>query len=203
MGDVRQPAPVLLRPGHTDPDQQRSSSRVVNVPWINKVFSRQKSEPSPLPLAHVNQDSSFPENIRPGHSSQTLQNNNVGFQDSVPNRYRNKPDINDRDENPRQPISNYSSLLSITDSRQTAHTRPKEDMAKTLKPMLDKDASSILICWGEKERCHIVPVIIANSADEVTAWREISRAFYAFKGSWRRYIPAFGVKQVDVVEVRC
>lgn len=173
------------------------------MPWINKVFSHHKSEPSPFPLAHVNQGPSFPENIRPDHSSQTPLNNNVGFWKSVPSRYRNKPDINDRDENSRQTISKYSSLLSITDSRQTAHTHRKEDMANILKPMLYKDASSILICWGEKECCHIVPVIVADSADEVTAWREISRAFYAFNGSWRRYILAFGVKQVDVVEVRC
>jgi hypothetical protein len=55
-------------------------------------------------------------------------------------------------------------------------------MANILKPMLDKDASSILICWGEKECCHIVPVIVADSADEVTAWREMSRTFYASKG---------------------
>lgn len=202
MADVDQPAPILLRPEHIDSDQQHSSSRVVNVPWINKVFSRHKSELSPLPLAHVNQGSSFTENIRPGYSSQTLQNNNVGSQNSVPSRYRNKPDINHRDENSRQTISDSLSPLDITNSRQTDHTNRKKDMANILEPMLD-NASSILICWGEKERCHIVPVIIAGSADEVTAWREISRTFYAFKGNWRRYIPAFGVKQVDIVEVRC
>lgn len=96
MEDVRQPAPVLLWRGHIDPDQQPSFSCVVNVPWINKVFSHHKSEPSPLPLAHVNQGPSFPENIRPDHSPQTPLNNNVGFWKSVPSRYRNKPDINDR-----------------------------------------------------------------------------------------------------------
>ncbi len=198
MADVPRPAPVHLQRGHINPDQQSSST--------NKDFPRHKSEPSPLLMAHVNQGPSFPEIIRPDHRSQTPLNNNVGFRKSVPSRYRNKPDINDRDENPRKTVSrssSSSSLLSITDSRQTAHTHRKANLANILKPMLNKDASSIFICWGEKECCHIVPVIVADSADEVTAWREISRAFYAFKGSWRRYIPAFGVKQVDVVEVRC
>lgn len=125
---------------------------------------------------------------------------------SDPSRYRNKPDINNRDENPRKTISrssSSSSLLSITDSRQTAHTHQKADLANILKLMLDKDASSIFICWGEKDCCHIVPVIVADFADKVTTWQQISQAFYVFKGSWRRYIPAFGVKQVDIGEVRC
>jgi len=39
------------------------------------------------------------------------------------------------------------------------------------------DVSSILIYWVEKALCHIVPVIIAGSVDEVNAWRGISRTF--------------------------
>ncbi|PKX89302.1 uncharacterized protein P174DRAFT_435409 [Aspergillus novofumigatus IBT 16806] len=83
-----------------------------------------------------------------------------------------------------------------------SHEGRKSDLGKALEPMLgDGISASALLCWGEKHRCHITPVNIANSMDEVAVWREIQRAWYTYRGHWRRYLPFFGVSQVDIVKL--
>jgi hypothetical protein len=86
--------------------------------------------------------------------------------------------------------------------KRESHEGRKSDLGKALESMLgDGISASVLLCWGEKHRCHIIPVNIANSTDEVAVWREIHQAWYSHRGQWRRYLPFFGVRQVDIVEV--
>jgi hypothetical protein len=83
-----------------------------------------------------------------------------------------------------------------------SHECRKSDLGKALEPMLgDGISAAVLLCWGEKHHCHIIPVNIANSTDEVAVWREIHRAWYSYRGHWRRYLPFLGVRQVDIVKV--
>nr|XP_001394740.2 hypothetical protein ANI_1_2276094 [Aspergillus niger CBS 513.88] len=67
--------------------------------------------------------------------------------------------------------------------------------------MLEKDFPVILICWGKEERCQIVPVVITDPTDEVTAWQTISQEYYAHKGSWTKYLPWCCVNKVEIADI--
>lgn len=67
--------------------------------------------------------------------------------------------------------------------------------------MFEKDSLVIFICWGRKERCQIVPVVITDPTDEVAAWQAISRESYAQRGVWAKYLPWFCVNKVEIVDV--
>ena len=43
---------------------------------------------------------------------------------------------------------------------------------------------------------------VTNSANEVAIWQEIRGAWYASKEFWKKYLPFFNVREVDIVEVR-
>jgi hypothetical protein len=64
-----------------------------------------------------------------------------------------------------------------------SHEDRKSGLGKALESMLgDGISASVLLCWGEKHRCHIIPVNIADSTAEVAIWREIHRAWYTYRG---------------------
>lgn len=77
----------------------------------------------------------------------------------------------------------------------------RKELGDFFKPMFEKDSPVIFICWGRKERCQIVPVVITDPTDEVTAWQAISREFYAQRGVWAKYLPWFCVNKVEIVDV--
>ncbi|PMD52179.1 uncharacterized protein K444DRAFT_709177 [Hyaloscypha bicolor E] len=94
--------------------------------------------------------------------------------------------------------------LNILDPRKASHERRKRELLEILEPVLgsdDSDSSSIFLCWGKDNRCHIVPVKIPNSADDVTVWQEIRRVWYAHRGGWRKRLNLFGVREVGIVEI--
>jgi hypothetical protein len=67
---------------------------------------------------------------------------------------------------------------NVLDTRKASHKRRKKELQEILEPVLgsdDSDSSSIFLCWGKDNRCHVVPVKIPNSADDVTVWQEIRR----------------------------
>jgi hypothetical protein len=75
-------------------------------------------------------------------------------------------------------------------------------VTKDLKPLFPEDGSAVvLLCWGEKSGCSIMPVKVSNTEDEVSMWSEIHSAWYARRGYWRKHLPGFSVSQVDIVEV--
>lgn len=93
---------------------------------------------------------------------------------------------------------------SVIDTRIASHERREKELMKILDAFfgLDDTHSSILVCWGKEESCRFIPVKIPNSADDVTVWQEIHRRWYAHRGWWRKYLPLFGIKKVEIVEVR-
>ncbi|RFU24975.1 hypothetical protein B7463_g11362, partial [Scytalidium lignicola] len=61
---------------------------------------------------------------------------------------------------------------------QRAHEKRKERLYQILEPDLDAnelESSSILLCWGTENECHIIPVKVKNSANDVDIWQEIRR----------------------------
>lgn len=98
--------------------------------------------------------------------------------------------------------SSSGSTLSSLDIRKENHKNRIKALAEELKPMFLEDGSAVvLLCWGEKYGCSILPVQVSNTEDEVCAWERIHRAWYARRGYWRKYLPGFNVTQVEVVEV--
>ncbi len=89
-------------------------------------------------------------------------------------------------------------LGNIGDSRTASHEKCKKELSDILEPI---HGSSLFLCWGNHRRCHVLPVTIPNSADDVAKWQAIRRAWYAQRGEWRQYLPLFGVKKVDIVKV--
>lgn len=70
------------------------------------------------------------------------------------------------------------------DPRILSHESRKKELLKLLEPVLGSDnseSSSIFLCWGKESRCHIVPVKIPDSADDVAIWQEIRRVWYAHR----------------------
>jgi hypothetical protein len=93
----------------------------------------------------------------------------------------------------------------VRDGRTVRHERRQKELLEILEPVLvsdDSNSSSILLCWGNKNRCRIIPVKIPDSADDVAIWQEIQRAWYAHRGGWRKRLGIFSVRRVDIVEVR-
>ena len=92
--------------------------------------------------------------------------------------------------------------FTLKDSREVAHNSRKESLTKMLLPLLGDGADTfILLCWGGEHECSITPVPITNSIDETVIWEDIRQVWYSRRGWWRRYVPCFGVKRVDIVEV--
>jgi hypothetical protein len=65
----------------------------------------------------------------------------------------------------------------------------------------DDGSAVVLLCWGEKSSCFILPVPVSSPEDEVSTWNEINRARYTRRGSWKKYLLGFSVTQVGIVEV--
>ncbi|RAQ70214.1 hypothetical protein COH21_013070, partial [Aspergillus flavus] len=89
----------------------------------------------------------------------------------------------------------------VTDTGRISHINRKKEIEQILSPLLAESTNNVLLlCWGDKDRCHIIPTSIRHEADEVNIWERIRAAWYARRGYWRRYIPLYGVQQVDIVE---
>ncbi|EPS31198.1 hypothetical protein PDE_06153 [Penicillium oxalicum 114-2] len=58
----------------------------------------------------------------------------------------------------------------------------------------------IFVCWGKSSDCTIVPVPLTNYEDEAAVWTEIRRAWLSRLG-WKKYVPWYNVKRVDLVEL--
>jgi hypothetical protein len=93
----------------------------------------------------------------------------------------------------------------IVNTQKAKHEKRKKEILEILEPILngeDLHSYSILLCWGKRSHCQILPVKIAHSADDVDVWQEVRRTWYAHKGDWRRLLPFFGIREVNIVDVR-
>jgi hypothetical protein len=88
------------------------------------------------------------------------------------------------------------------DSRRTRHKNQIEALKKALELMFPETGSAVvLLCWGGKSCCSILPVLVSNPEDEVTMWRELNEVWYTRRGYWRKRLPGFGITSVGIIEV--
>ncbi|RMZ46441.1 hypothetical protein CA14_008224 [Aspergillus flavus] len=105
-------------------------------------------------------------------------------------------------EGSRRQRSIFPSRRVVTDTGRISHINRKKEIEQILGPLLAESTNNVLLlCWGDKDRCHIIPTSIPHEANEVNIWESIRAAWYARRGHWRTYIPLYGVQQVDIVEV--
>ena len=105
-------------------------------------------------------------------------------------------------EGSRRQRSIFPSRRVVTDKGRISHINRKKEIEQILGPLLAESTNNVLLlCWGDKDRCHIIPTSIPHEANEVNIWESIRAAWYARRGHWRTYIPLYGVQQVDIVEV--
>ncbi|OTA56490.1 hypothetical protein K449DRAFT_468383 [Hypoxylon sp. EC38] len=97
-----------------------------------------------------------------------------------------------------------SARTSFEKTAENNHDEQKKKLLTHLEPILPLDGSdscTILVCWGKSNCCEIFPVQIALSADGPAEWRAIREAWYRRRGSWRKHIPMFGVRGVEMVKI--
>jgi hypothetical protein len=82
------------------------------------------------------------------------------------------------------------------------HKKRKEALTEELKPLLaDHVNASVLLCWGDRNSCSVLPVHVSNDADEEATWQELQQAWYTARGHWRKCLPGFNITRVEVVQV--
>ena len=81
------------------------------------------------------------------------------------------------------------------------HEVRKRELLQILEPMVKSDASTLLLCWGEKEHCHILPAKIRDSADSIGQLSDALHAWLQHQASWRSWLPWYGVHNVTIIEV--
>lgn len=62
-------------------------------------------------------------------------------------------------------------------------------------------ACNIFLCSGKDTSCDIISTSVPPEADETEIWRAMNEAWYHHRGLWRKYIPMFGVNEVQKVKV--
>lgn len=109
-----------------------------------------------------------------------------------------------RDRKPQKPSLVETRRYRPKFGLQSRHSKRKEDLMASIAPIVSEDnadSSHIFLCWGRSSQCEIAAVEIPNTADDVTIWQLIRQEWYANRGTWRRYIPFFNVRQIEVVRV--
>lgn len=213
MTSIYPPPRALLKPRHVDANEQNTSRDLSNGHtrverwqhnhfdrlWMNRLLSVFFAPEPSLPVFHESYIQSFsfaeidPNPLAPSGAGSYSSGRKL-LTASTGNRNRRRI----HHESVKQ--TSAGSQPSIIPKG--SHESRKSDLGKALEPMLGDDRSAtILLCWGAKHHCHIFPVNIENPTDEVAVWQEIHWAWYCYRGHWRRYLPFFGVREVDIVKV--
>lgn len=216
MSELLIPERALLLPSR--PEESESNARANNFNpwfseprnqhhynsfWIQKVLSFFVLELPSLPIANARdtRNSRIGENIPLRYLSWTSQRDRPDRRTSF-NRQNSHEGRDPHGKRVEERRPSFESEFIVKDGRETAHNARKEALAQQLQPMLGDDADAlVLLCWGEKYHCSIIPVRVSDPADEAATWRDIGQAWYSRRGCWRRYLPFFGVEHVDIVEV--
>lgn len=82
------------------------------------------------------------------------------------------------------------------------HSLRKDQLQRVLDPLLSGSSSTLLLCWGQEDRCRVIPVKISDSADSEAQWNETQCAWNKQNAKWRSWLPWYGVKRVVVGQVR-
>lgn len=217
MGELPRPRRALLAPASQEQAESFDRDDELDLPysfvsqnqihsyyaWLSTLRLPFVVELPILPIAD-------PRNARPSRLGQDLplRDFRQNTQKSIQSRI-----ISPRTSNPSQRSSSseigaedqdacLGPEFTLKDSREVAHKSRKDSLAKMLLPLLGDGADTfVLLCWGGEHECSITPVPITNSIDETVIWRDIRQDWYSRRGWWRRYVPCFGVKRVDIVEV--
>lgn len=214
MASIHPPPRALLGPGRVDADEQNGSrdgtnrhTRVERLHhnyldrlWMSRVLSVFFAPEFPtLPVSNASYIQSSP---YAGISPNLLTASGVDSHSSGRNTSTASTGNRNRGLTDLENVERIGASSQPSAPTKESHEDRKTGLGKALEPMLgDGISASVLLCWGEKHRCHIIPVNIADSTDEVAVWREIHRAWYTYRGHWRRYLPFFGVRQVELVKV--
>ncbi|RAK90091.1 hypothetical protein BO79DRAFT_227041 [Aspergillus costaricaensis CBS 115574] len=197
MQDITKPSRALLRSTYNDEEIPSNSAyylavngdlaqrylRIIDMSWMHARLPRNSRGQSLLPLADTGRNQAPPPiaSISVPNTSQTSGR-----------RIRRVR---------RQDSSDTLFEQSATDRPPGPHKIRRKELGDFFKLMFEKDFLVIFICWGRKERCQIVPVVITDPTDEVTAWQAVSREFYAQRGVWAKYLPWFCVNKVEIVDI--
>lgn len=93
-----------------------------------------------------------------------------------------------------------------SDDAQARHDRRVKRVEKQMETVLQEakaDRYHVFICWGKQNECDILAVAIEKVKLESQSelWKEIRRAYYASRGSWRKFVPLLRVKNVSKASV--
>jgi hypothetical protein len=73
-------------------------------------------------------------------------------------------------------------------------------LSKALSPILDS-APCLLLCSGNAGRCIVYPVHMGEDFGGTNVWQKIRTTWYDNKEHWRRYLPGYRVRSVEIVKV--
>ncbi|ETN40099.1 uncharacterized protein HMPREF1541_04374 [Cyphellophora europaea CBS 101466] len=93
-----------------------------------------------------------------------------------------------------------------SDDAQARHDRRVKRVEKQMETVLQEakaDRYHVFICWGKQNECDILAVAIEKVKLESQSelWKEIRRAYYASRGSWRKFVPLLRVKNVSKASI--
>lgn len=61
----------------------------------------------------------------------------------------------------------------------------------------------VFLCWGDATSCRIQGVKhFQHDMDDVLFWKKLNTAWFQARGEWRRKIPWYGIRNVQVADVR-
>jgi hypothetical protein len=213
MDEIHAPRQATLRTTreiHDDPEQQlelvpcrsRDQPRLhkftvlqytglTSVPRLLAIFAPEmrlfNTQPPQLPLSV--------QKVVPNTLGPTLQSGGIRRR----NLRANPTTESTRTENPGKTFR-----FVVKDGPKLRHEKRTKELKEILEPVLgsdDPNSSSILLCWGKENRCHIVPVKIQDSADDIAIWHEIRRAWCAHRWGRRMRLALFRIQKVDIVKV--
>lgn len=177
------PSPVQL--GHTNIDGEETPSSVDNYSWLDNIqrldvtgwlswdgirhLSFFRSSAPALPLSNTNPIPVFlgGQNVplKPVPSHQQIRRR--------PARGRSRSLTAERtSDQATEGIHRQRSVSpwtgELTDMRKISHMNRKSEIQDVLDPLLAGGTNHlVLLCWGDKDRCLIIPTDVRNEADEV------------------------------------
>jgi hypothetical protein len=227
MDEIHAPTQAILRPSreiHDDPEQQlelvpcrsRGQPRLSNrelreyasILPLAKFLTLLMPDPVDLPLFNT-QSPQLPfsvQKVAPNTLGSTLQGGGIRRRNVPANPIAERAKTEGQRAEAVEGDPGDSFPFVVEDDRTLRHERRRKELLKILEQVLGLDnsiySSFIFLCWGKEARCHIFPVKIPDSADDVAIWQEIQRVWYAHRGGWRKHLGIFSVPRVDIVEVR-
>ena len=173
----------------------------IRIPWPqyqpSLPFHHDSSSVQPIPLRRMTPAITH----RGGEDLGTSCNGSLSRRSVAKQKTLNQPT---QEQCNSKPARNSRRNIGVKSPTRTKHEERKKEVLDVLTPILageGMNTASILLCYDRGHHCQIFPVKVPHSADKVAVWQQIRREWYEKRGSWRKMIPFFGVKEVSVVDV--